>query len=310
METIVIDNSLKLSKPFVATIGFFDGVHLGHKHLIDSVILNARKKHLESMVITFDKHPRLAISKEDYLKLLTTNEEKLHLLSLTGIDLCAILNFNYELSSFSAKEFMRDILFEKLNVKVLIIGYDNRFGHERKEGFLDYVKYGKDLGIEVIQASEKKTEDSKISSSLIRSFLKEGSIREAENLLGHPYYLDGKVIEGTHLGRKIGFPTANIQLNDNLKLIPALGAYAVKAKIEGFQKIFFAMMNIGKRPTFGENEITLEVHILDFNENLYGKNIHIRFIQRLRGEKKFSSANELKEQLFLDKEAAIRIFED
>jgi len=194
-------------------------------------------------------------------------------------------------------------------VKKLIVGYDNRFGHDRTEGFEDYVRYGQELGIEVIQAKAYLLNGVGVSSSMIRSFLQEGEVELAEQCLGYPYFFWGKVVEGEKLGRQLGFPTANLELHDKEKLIPAPGVYAVNSRLESTVALLHSMMNIGSRPTFGGKQLTMEVHILEFEDDLYGKDVAIGFLHRIRSEQKFASADELREQLLKDKQQIEEQFE-
>lgn len=288
-------------KPCVATIGFFDGVHRGHRFLIERLKEDAEREGLESTVITFEKHPRQVLQADYQPKLLTTFEEKRQLLSRTGVDNCAVLQFDRQMAQLTAREFMARVLSGLLNVKKLYIGYDHRFGHNREEGFEDYVRYGRELGIEVIRNTAFELEGVNVSSSVIRSFLLEGEVSMAARCLGYPYFLSGKVIPGVQEGRKLGFPTANIEVPVE-KLIPASGAYAVDARMKDTVTMMPAMMNIGTRPTFGENNQTLEVHILDFEGDIYGKELLVAFEHRLRGERKFKSAEDLASQLRKDAE--------
>lgn len=288
-------------KPCVATIGFFDGVHRGHRFLIERLKEDAEREGLESTVITFEKHPRQVLQADYQPKLLTTFEEKRQLLSRTGVDNCAVLQFDRQMAQLTAREFMARVLSGLLNVKKLYIGYDHRFGHNREEGFEDYVRYGRELGIEVIRNTAFELEGVNVSSSVIRSFLLEGEVSMAARCLGYPYFLSGKVMPGVQEGRKLGFPTANIEVPAE-KLIPASGAYAVDARMKDTVTMMPAMMNIGTRPTFGENNQTLEVHILDFEGDIYGKELLVAFEHRLRGERKFKSAEDLASQLRKDAE--------
>ncbi|MDO4160589.1 MAG: riboflavin biosynthesis protein RibF [Prevotellaceae bacterium] len=311
MKIILNDTDCNGISPSVATIGFFDGVHLGHRFLIRNLIETASKEEgMTSMVITFDEHPRLVLHKEFQPRLLTTKEEKTILLSKTGIDSCAMLHFDTDMAALSAYDFMKSILREKLNVRKLIIGYDNRFGHNREEGFDDYVRYGKELGIEVIKAEPFVLGGVNVSSSVVRAFLSEGEVEMAERCLGYPYFVSGRVVSGFQEGRKMGFPTANVEVNDNMKIIPCPGVYAVKVRLEGTVGFKHGMMNIGTRPTFGDNNITLEVNIFNFEDDIYGQHIDVMFSHRLRKEQKFTSVGKLIEQLKEDRELAERLFED
>ena len=249
-----------MNSDLVATIGFFDGVHRGHKFLINNVIDCAKRSGgMQSAVITFDRHPRLVLHKDFQPQLLTTADEKAERLKATGVDRCFILHFDEEMASLSAYDFMKTVLRDRLNVRKLITGYDNRFGHNRSEGFEDYVRYGHELGMEVARAEAFTLNGVQVSSSVVRSFLSAGEIRMASMCLGYNYTLTGKVVDGHHEGRKMGFPTANIEVNDKQKLVPEAGVYAVKAVTDGGARTYGGMMNIGTRPTFDGTDTTLEV---------------------------------------------------
>ena len=305
----------------IATIGFFDGVHLGHCHLINMLKKLARERSVQSCVITFDRHPRQVVQPEWCPDMLTTPDEKTQLLKATGIDRCEVLHFDREMASQSARDFMLHTLKERLGVSILVTGYDNRFGHNRSEGFEDYVRYGKEIGIEVIKGEELTVGSHNVSSSSIRRMLKEGNIEDATRCLGHEYQLTGTVVAGEHIGRTIGFPTANIRPNDSSKLIPANGVYAVDvwseseedysksedvwSESEGITRRR-AMLNIGTRPTFDGKATTIEVHIPGFEGNLYGKTLTIAFISKIREEICFDSPEALVEQLNKDLDIIIK----
>lgn len=295
-------------RPCVATIGFFDGVHRGHQFLIANVREEARKAGLSSLVITFDRHPRQVLSQDYQPRLLTTLDRKLQLLSLTGVDNVAVLHFTKEMGALSARDFMQQILRDKLNVRELIIGYDNRFGHNRAEGFDDYVGYGKEIGIQVRQATPFAVGDIKVSSSLTRSFLEGGEVEMATRCLGRPYELSGMVVKGFQQGRKLGFPTANLDTGNSGLLIPKGGVYAVKASIDNHQRLLPAMMDIGTRPTYGGTRLSLEVNIFNFHGSLYGKRLTVQFFKRIRDDRKFESIEDLAAQLQKDKESVTRFF--
>ena len=295
--------------PYVATIGFFDGVHRGHQYLISRLMEQAAAAGMPSMVITFDRHPREVLGSNYQPRMLSTLSEKLQRLRQTGVDRCEVLSFTPQLAALTAREFMQHVLKEQLNVGKLYIGYDNRFGHNREEGFDDYVRYGREMGIEVIHNDAFQLNQVNISSSVVRSFLDEGEVELANQCLGYNYTVEGGVVDGVQEGRKLGFPTANIEVTAE-KLIPASGVYAVTARLEGSAALKPAMMNIGTRPTFGENEQTLEVHILDFEDNIYGKELLVSFDHRLRGERKFRSAEDLADQLRKDAEEVRHIAAD
>ncbi len=285
----------------IATIGFFDGVHIGHCHLINMLKKVARERGVEACVITFDRHPRQVVQPEWCPEMLTTLEEKTQLLEATGIDRCEVLHFDREMANQSAHDFMLHTLKEKLGVSILVTGYDNRFGHNRSEGFEDYVRYGKEIGIEVIKGEELTDGSNNVSSSSIRRMLKEGRIEDATRCLGREYQLTGTVVGGEHIGRTIGFPTANIRPDDSSKLIPANGVYAVDVWSQaGDIKRERAMLNIGTRPTFNGTATTIEVHIPHFAGNLYGSTLRIAFLRKIREERKFDSPEALVEQLNKD----------
>lgn len=278
--------------PCVATIGFFDGVHCGHRFLINQVVRCARERGLASLLVTFRRHPREVMQATYQPRLLSPYPEKCMLLAETGADRCATLDFTPEMATLSAHDFMRYILKERLAVKVLVIGYDHRFGHNRSEGFHEYVTYGRELGIEVIQAEAFSMNGVQISSSVIRAFLTEGEVTMAAACLQRPYRLAGQVVEGFHVGHELGFPTANLRPNDAQKLVPGNGVYAVKAHINGHT--YGGMLNIGTRPTIGNgSERSIEVHLFDFSADLYGASVAVDFVERVRGEKKFRSKAEL-----------------
>ena len=274
---------------YVATIGMFDGVHLGHQYVLQQVMLTARERGMQSMAITFDH----TLRKEP---LLTTLDDKLSLLQRLGIDRIEVLAFTNALKQMTAREFMQQVLKEKLDVRVLLIGYDNRFGRGRSEGFDDYLCYGREMGIDVIQLSAQGT----VCSSLIRQQLKEGRVAEAADLLGHPYLLEGRVEHGEHIGTRLGYPTANLVPADGQQLIPASGVYAVRVSLDHQPTLYAAMMNIGRRPTFDGQHTTLEVHVLHLNWDLYGHQLTVHFIERLRDEQRFDSEEALIAQLQKD----------
>ena len=309
MIKITLNEGITDVCPSVATIGFFDGVHRGHRFLINNVVKEAASRGLLSTVVTFDRHPRQVLGSDFQPRLLSTNEEKMLLLSKTGVERCVMLPFSEQMAQMTACDFMKKILRDRLGVQVLIIGYDNRFGHNRSEGFDDYVHYGREMGIEVMSAQSFLLHGINVSSSVIRSFLQEGEIEMAENCLGYPYFFTGKVVKGFRVGHELGFPTANIEQDNMLKMIPSPGVYAVKVRIEGTVELKHAMMNIGTRPTFNGTQQTLEVHILNFNDDIYGKMISVAFVHKLRNERQFPSKEALSEQLVKDAQMVEEQFE-
>jgi riboflavin kinase/FMN adenylyltransferase len=294
-----------------ATIGVFDGVHAGHRQVIRQMMDEAQQHGYKSMVITFDKLPQQLFVPGFQPQLITTLDEKIQLLEELGIDYLVVLPFDMQIAQLTAREFMTQILHEHLNVKALCIGYDNQFGRGRMETFDDYVEYGKALGMRVFKAIEVQFEgfDVPVSSSLIRHMIaEEGKVFETSQMLKHYYKLTGSVVAGEHIGTGLGYPTANVVPDNAEKLIPADGVYAVWASIEGGEPMQ-AMMNIGKRPTFDGKQRTLEVHIFDFEGDLYGKQIAVSFAHIVRYERYFSSAEELKRQIKKDEVSIKELFE-
>lgn len=306
MKVIRPNSAETVYKPCVATIGFFDGVHKGHQFLIRQVKQYSEKFGLPSALITFTQSPREVIQTGFKPQLLTTLEEKLQRLSEEDVDECLLLEFTKNMAQLSAQTFMSQILKDKFHVKVLVIGYDHRFGHNRREGFENYLAYGKELGIRVIHAPQYLYKGEKVSSSVIRNILSEGEVKRATELLGHCYSLTGIVEEGFHVGRTIDFPTANMRPDNTLKLIPEGGVYAVWVLLDG--RRYMGMLNIGTRPTVGNgSNRTIETHILHFSENIYGRTFTIELVERLRSERKFNSLRDLQEQLEQDKIMCERI---
>lgn len=303
MKTIYFNDNVSDTAPCVATIGFFDGVHKGHAFLIQQLRDAASAAGMQSAVITFDRHPRQVLAPGCGISMLSTTDEKIVALSKTGVDRCIIIPFTKELASLSASDFMSRTL-RPLSVKVLLTGYDNRFGHNRSEGFDDYVRYGMQSGIKVIPARPLMIGGKPVSSSLIRKMLHDGRPEDAAEYLGRHYTITGKVVEGFRIGRTLNFPTANLH-TDAVKLIPGLGVYAVKVRIGNSMEYKHGMMNIGRRPTFDGKQVTIEVNIFNCMEHLYGEMLTVAVCHRLRDEKKFESKAELIGQLEQDAKAAM-----
>ena len=310
METIFLNQVQKTSAACVATVGMFDGVHRGHQHVIGQVVEKAREAGLSSTVITFDKVPRQVLDPSFRPQLLTTLEEKENVIRQLGVDVLAVLPFTREMAGLSAQAFMQQVLHEQLQTKVLVTGYDNRFGHDRTEGFDDYVRYGRELGMEVLRGDAQLMDDGQrpVSSSVIRQLLaEEGRVDLMPHYLTRLYQLRGTVAPGEHIGHRLGYPTANLEVDEADKLIPAAGVYAVWTTLEGEQQPRAAMMNIGNRPTFHGHRQTLEVNILDFEGDLYGQVMTVSFVERLRAERRFDSPEALAVQLEADKEQVKQI---
>lgn len=292
----------------VATIGFFDGVHRGHCSLLSQVVRQAAQRNRQSTVVTFDIHPRQLVNPDFQPLLLTTLDEKLQLLSRQGIDRVAVLHFDEQMASLSARDFMSVVLSRQLNVDTLVLGYDSRFGYGRTSGFADYEAYGRSMGIDVLRATPLLSDDgAPVSSSLVRNLLLSGNIAQANDALGRRYSLTGNVVEGFHEGRRLGFPTANLALADRQRLVPGRGVYAVWAELAGGSEPMPAMMNIGTRPTYNGGSQTLEVHIIGYEGDLYGQDVTVTFAERIRSEQPFDSPSALASQLQLDRKACIRI---
>lgn len=299
MKTFYAINDFKSTKKSIVTIGTFDGVHMGHKKIIQ--LLNEQKSQdCESLILTFFPHPRMILQTEDEIKLLNTIAEKSALLDKQNVDNLVIHPFDKEFSNLTAEEFVAEILVKKFNVKKIIIGHDHRFGKNRSANFDDLKKFGLKYQFEVQQITPQTIDDIAISSTKIRNALYEGNIQIANNYLGYHYFINGQVAHGKQLGRTIGFPTANIEIDKTYKLIPANGVYMVYAIINN-RKIY-GMMNIGNRPTVDGNNRTNEVHFLDFNQDLYDQNLTVYFLNKIRDEIKFESLDALKNQIEIDKQ--------
>ena len=289
----------------VATLGFFDGVHIGHRHLIDQVKAEASRLGLPSAVITFPVHPRKVLQADYQPKLLCGFEEKLEQLATTGIDYCISLPFTTELSKLDAEDFIVKVLHEKIHVKTLLIGYDHRFGRNREDGFDQYVEHGKKVGINIIQATEMRVDEEDVSSSRIRRLLMAGDILKANELLTYNYTLSGKIVEGYQVGRTIGFPTANVKAWEKYKVVPLLGVYAVLVHFQ--EKTHQGMLYIGTRPTLQNGmEISVEVNIFDFDGDLYNESLTVEFIDFIRGDEKFDTMQQLIDQIHQDRENVIK----
>ena len=302
---IIEDTYPQALPPTVATIGFFDGVHLGHRYLINQVKIAASQGGWCSSIITFPVHPRQVIQSDYQPQLLSSPEEKIELLSQTGIDNCILLPFTQELSKLTAYQFMQ-LLYDKYKVRMLVIGYDHRFGHNRTETFEDYCRYGRELGIHIMQATAYTQEQDKVSSSAIRRALLSGDVMTAHKYMGYNYFLEGTVVSGYQVGRKIGFPTANLRVDFPYKLIPSIGVYAVRVQVASQQ--WKGMLSIGYRPTINNgNDLSIEVHILDFQGDIYNQKMRMEFIEFLRPEVKFDSVDELIAQMHKDKEETIKV---
>lgn len=287
----------------VVTIGTFDGVHIGHQKIIKRLIKTGEQFGLKSVILTFFPHPRMVLQKDSNIKLINTIEERHRILNDLGLDYLLIKEFTQEFSRLSAEDFVKQILVDKLHARKVIIGYDHRFGRNRNADINDLKKFGEAYGFEVEEISAQDIDDVSVSSTKIRTALQEGDIAKANAYLGYSFMLTGVVAKGKGLGRQLNYPTANIQIAEDYKLIPKQGAYIVSSKIN--DNTFFGMMNIGTNPTVNGRQQTIEVHFFDFDADIYGETIQIDLLQRIRDEQKFESVEALKTQLSLDKQTAL-----
>ncbi|RKE98613.1 bifunctional riboflavin kinase/FAD synthetase [Ichthyenterobacterium magnum] len=287
------------NNPSIVTIGTFDGVHIGHQKIIERLIKAAKKKKLSSVVLTFFPHPRMVLQKDSNIKLLNTIDERKNILSSSNLDHLVIQKFTKEFANLTALEFVETILVNHLNAKHIIIGYDHHFGKNRSANIDDLKIYGKQFGFEVEEISAQDIKDVAVSSTKIRNALIKGDIKTANSYLGYNFYISGSIIKGKGIGKTINFPTANLSIKEDYKLIPKKGVYVVKCFIDS--QIIFGMMNIGTNPTVGGKQQSIEVNLFNFNSNIYNKNIKVEFLKHLRGEHKFESLSLLKEQLVIDR---------
>lgn len=301
-------HNLKIKNP-VVTIGVFDGVHQGHLSILNKLVQEAKEKNGEAVILTLWPHPRIVLNKDVHsLRLLNTIEEKKFLLSQTKIDHLIIVPFTKEFANLTACEFMEQYLVDKIGVKHLVVGYNHQFGKDRKGGY-DFLKEcAQKYGFEIEKRDAKLVDNDRVSSTKIREFLTSGHLDYANKYLGYEYFITGDVVEGNQIGRKIGFPTANIKVPEPYKQIPRDGVYAVRIKLNGDS--FHGMLNIGTRPTVSPTlrDKNIEVHIFDFNQKIYHQKITVSFVQRIRDEKKFNGLDELATQLKEDKKEVLKIF--
>ena len=303
MSKIKTINAYKSIEPTIVTIGTFDGVHVGHRKIVKRLIDIGKQTQLKSVILTFFPHPRMVLQKDSSIKLINTITERADILDALGLDYLLIKKFTKAFSRLSAEDFVKTILVDKLNAKKVIIGYDHRFGRNRNADINDLKKFGDLYGFEVEEISAQDINDVSVSSTKIRKALEEGNMAKANAFLGYPFMLTGNVVEGKALGRQIDYPTANIQITEDYKLIPKHGAYIVSSVINN--EVIYGMMNIGFNPTVEGDEETIEVHFFNFNKNIYNKTLQINLLHRLRNEQKFESVEALKAQLLKDKEASL-----
>ena len=292
-------NEFHSDKKTIVTIGTFDGVHLGHAAILKKLTQNTQNETFESTVLTFFPHPRMVLQGKSDLKLLNTINEKIKLLEKIGIDNLIIHPFDEKFAELNAEAFVSTILVDHLRVQKIIIGYDHRFGKNRTANIDDLISFGAQYGFEVEQISAQEIDEISISSTKIRTALEKGDIQLANEYLGYSYFLSGTVVKGKQLGRTIGFPTANISLEEDYKLVPQNGVYVVQAEIDS--KTIYGMMNIGFNPTVQGKQKTIEVHLFDFDTDIYNRKIQVAILQRIRSEKKFESIELLTKQLEEDR---------
>ena len=293
-----IENS-NSATPAVLTIGTFDGVHLGHKKIIKKLVESAKRRKLRSCILTFFPHPRNFLSKSNDLKMINTIKEKKEILDELGVDELIIQEFNDEFSNLNANEFIKHLL-KFCEIKEIIVGFNHKFGKDREAGIDELKIYGKKYGFDVCEIDAFDINQINISSTKIRNAIGAGEVELCNEYLGYNFSIDGNIVKGKSIGKKIGFPTANIRVEENYKILPKNGVYFVSCKIRNIQK--FGMMNIGFNPTFGNKKLTIEVNIFDFEQDVYGENVRVEFIKFIRNEIKFQNIDELIKQIKIDRE--------
>ena len=306
MKIFQTTSQFKSHKKTIVTLGTFDGVHLGHQKVLQKVIQSARELDSESLVLTFYPHPQFILNPNSDIKLLNTIDEKCNLLDNLGLQNLVIQAFNQQFSEMEAEDFVKNILVDRFNVQKIIVGYDHRFGKNRAANFDDLVGFGKKYGFDVAQISAEQSNEISISSTKIRNAISNNDLDISRNYLGYDYFFSAKVIKGNQIGRTLGFPTANLKIDEAHKLLPKSGVFAVE--IEFGSIVFNGIMNIGNRPTIEGKNQTVEVHIFDFEQDIYDKTLKIIFKSFIRNEQKFESLQALKIQLEHDKQEAQLFF--
>lgn len=291
------------AKKTILTLGTFDGVHFGHKKILERVLQNTEIDKYESLVLTFFPHPRMVLQEKSNIKLLNTISEKIDLLEKIGIQNLVIHPFDESFSRLTAEEFVSSVLVDQFHIHKIIIGHDHRFGRNRTANIDDLIGFGKKYGFEVEQISVQEINEISVSSTKIRTALSEGNMTLANKYLGYDYFLTGTVFKGKQLGRTIGFPTANLEIKEDYKLIPKNGAYIVKSTIN--QETVYGIMNIGFNPTVSGENLSIEIHYFNFNSDLYDQEIAVSILHYIRPEQKFDSVDLLKAQLEKDKNFAL-----
>ncbi|MEO6695123.1 MAG: bifunctional riboflavin kinase/FAD synthetase [Ignavibacteria bacterium] len=307
MQVIRDIGDIKFDKRSAVTVGTFDGVHLGHRKIIEKLNSIKDTKKLRSIIVTFEPHPQIVLrNRVKDIKILTTLEEKLEIFKQLEVDITYVIPFTKDFANTTAEEFYKNYLIDKIGISDLILGYDHMFGKNREGNFDTLKDLSEEFQFTVDKVDEYMYEGEHISSTVIRNLLNAGDVKKVSLILGRPYSIKGKVIEGRKLGKELGYPTANIANTEESKLMPKIGIYAVSVEITG--SLHYGMMSIGKNPTVTNDEsIKSEVNIFDFNENIYGKEIKINFIEHLRDEIKFETLEDLKKQMSIDKENSLKI---
>ena len=300
--------NFSINSPSILTLGTFDGVHMGHQKILKKLKAEAKKDNLKSIVLTFFPHPRTVLNPDLTLKLINTIEERTILFEKSEIDILITHPFDKNFSELSPDKFVKNILVNKLKIKKILIGYDHRFGKNRTAGFKDLKIFGLKYGFEVIEISVEEKNNVSISSTKIRNSIIEGDIKTAKSYLGYDFSLKGKVVNGNAIGRTIGFPTANLNIDQDYKLIPKNGVYLIRTILEG--KTVYGMMNIGVKPTLKSKDISIEVNLFEWGGDLYGKMIEVFILQYIREEKKFDSLIRLENQIKLDKKTCIKLIKE
>ena len=301
-----IDN-FSINSESIITIGTFDGVHKGHQKILKKLITESKKLNLKSIVLTFFPHPRTVLNPNYALKLINTIDERSRLLEKSGINTLITHPFDKNFSQLSPEDFVKDILVNKLNIKKILIGYDHRFGKNRTAGIKDLKKLGLKYNFKVIEISAQEQNNVSISSTKIRNSIIQGKMKKAKSSLGYDFSLKGKVIKGNEIGRTIGFPTANLEIEEDYKLIPKNGVYLIYTKLE--KQVFFGMMNIGVKPTLELKKESIEVNLFDWKKDIYGEFLEVFILDYIRDEKKFDSLIDLTDQIKIDKKTCLKLIE-
>lgn len=313
---IIDNNDIAQGRPLfeilgesAVTVGFFDGVHRGHSFLVSKLKELASNANLQTVVVTFLRHPAESVLGCDAPSVLCTNIQKLQWLSKLGVDVVVLLDFDREMSMLTSEDFIFMVVKRMLKAKILLTGYDNKFGSDRWKEHYEYLEYCRKVGVEFYETPPYYIGGKVVSSSVVRKHIEMGHMEDAAQCLGRPYILTGKVVAGEHIGRTIGFPTANLSLAETRLLVPLCGVYAVRVDMENEEKEYSGMMNIGSRPTFNGKEQTIEVNIFGYSGNIYSRMLQVQVLKRIRKEQRFASTDELKAQLERDKKECMKVLE-